>query len=248
MRVRREWVGTKRSRMIECGLNFMGVEKMRIILLGPPGAGKGTQAKYLVEKLGVPQVSTGDMLRTAIKNETTLGVQAKAVMDRGELVSDDLIVAMVKERISQVDCSKGFLFDGFPRTLIQAEALLENSIEIDAVVEIQVPDDHIIDRITGRRTHLPSGRVYHVTAHPPKREGLDDVTGEPLVQRDDDQPATVKQRLSVYHNQTLPLVEFYQQLSSTGSEHAPKFVTVSGMGSVAEVSQSIITHLGVATS
>ena len=224
-------------------LEFYGVEKMRITAK-TPGAGKGTQAKYLVEKLGVPQVSTGDMLHTAIKNETTLGVQAKAVMDRGELVSDDLIVAMVKEDFSS-RLQQGFLFVGFPRTLIQAEALLENSGEIDAVVEIQVPDDHIIiespaEELIAIWSCLPRN------GSPPK-EGLDDVTGEPLVQRDDDQPATVKQRLSVYLNQTLPLVEFYQQLSSSGSEHAPKFVTVSGMGSVAEVSQRIITHLGVAT-
>ena len=187
---------------------------MRIILLGPPGAGKGTQAQTLTKAFSIPQISTGDMLRAAIKEGTPLGLQAKAVMDAGKLVSDEIIIGLVKERIAADDCKNGFLFDGFPRTIPQAEALVEAGIEIDGVVELQVPDEKIVKRMSGRRVHLASGRTYHIVYNPPKVEGKDDVTGEDLVIRADDEEATVRSRLEVYHNQTEPLVAFYKKLAS----------------------------------
>ena len=183
---------------------------MRIILLGPPGAGKGTQAAYITDKYGIPQISTGDMLRAAVKAGSELGLKAKDIMASGGLVSDDLIIALVKERIQEPDCVNGFLFDGFPRTIPQAEALLSEGVSIDKVIEIHVADEEIIARLSGRRVHDGSGRVYHVSHNPPKQEGVDDVTGEPLVQREDDKEGTVRNRLDVYHDQTQPLVDFYQ--------------------------------------
>lgn len=189
---------------------------MRIILLGPPGAGKGTQAQILTKTFSIPQISTGDMLRAAIKEGTPLGLQAKAVMDQGKLVSDDIILGLVKERITAADCQNGFLFDGFPRTIPQAEALVSADIKIDAVVELKVPDEKIVKRMSGRRVHLASGRTYHIVYNPPKVEGKDDVTGEDLVIRDDDQEATVRSRLQVYHQQTEPLVAFYKNLAAEG--------------------------------
>lgn len=189
---------------------------MRIILLGPPGAGKGTQAQTITADYGIPQISTGDMLRAAIKAGTELGIKAKAVMDAGQLVSDDIILGLVKERIAQDDCRGGFLFDGFPRTIPQAQALVDNSITIDAVIELQVPDEKIVRRMSGRRVHLASGRTYHIVYNPPRVEGRDDVTGEPLVTRPDDEESTVRSRLKVYHSQTEPLVAFYKDLSARG--------------------------------
>lgn len=189
---------------------------MRIILLGPPGAGKGTQAQILTKTFSIPQISTGDMLRAAIKEGTPLGMQAKAVMDQGKLVSDDIILGLVKERITAADCQNGFLFDGFPRTIPQAEALVNADIKIDAVVELKVPDEKIVKRMSGRRVHLASGRTYHIVYNPPKVEGKDDVTGEDLVIRDDDQESTVRSRLQVYHQQTEPLVAFYKNLAAEG--------------------------------
>ncbi len=218
---------------------------MRIILLGGPGAGKGTQANYIKEKLGIPQISTGDMLRAAVKEGTPLGLEAKKVMDAGGLVSDDIILGLVKERISKPDCAKGFLFDGFPRTLAQAEALKKDGVDIDYVVEIAVPDDEIVKRMSGRRVHLPSGRTYHVLYNPPKVEGKDDVTGEPLVQRDDDKEETVRKRLAVYHEQTEPLIEYYSQWAHSGDSHAPKYVRVEGIGKVEEIRDRIFKALGV---
>ncbi|MDY7025774.1 MAG: adenylate kinase [Pseudomonadota bacterium] len=214
---------------------------MRIILLGPPGAGKGTQAQFLTEAFAIPQISTGDMLRGAIKAGTELGLSAKKVMDAGELVSDDIIIGLVKERIAQPDCENGFLFDGFPRTIPQAEALVEHEIAIDAVVEIQVADEEIVSRISGRRVHPESGRVYHVDYNPPKVEGKDDVTGEPLILRDDDQPETVKNRLNVYHEQTEPLVAYYTKLAETQAQLS--YVCVNGVGSVTEISEEIVKQL-----
>lgn len=189
---------------------------MRIILLGPPGAGKGTQAQTITADYGIPQISTGDMLRAAIKAGTELGMKAKAVMDAGQLVSDDIILDLVKERIAQDDCRGGFLFDGFPRTIPQAQALVDNGITIDAVIELQVPDEKIVRRMSGRRVHLASGRTYHIVYNPPRVEGRDDVTGEPLVTRPDDEESTVRSRLKVYHSQTEPLVAFYKDLSAKG--------------------------------
>ena len=189
---------------------------MRIILLGPPGAGKGTQAQQIIAKYGIPQISTGDMLRAAIKAGTELGRQAKAVMDAGKLVSDDIILGLVKERIAQPDCAAGFLFDGFPRTIPQAQALVDAGIAIDAVLELQVPDEKIVKRMSGRRVHFASGRTYHIVYNPPKVEGRDDVTGEPLVIRPDDEESTVRNRLKVYHEQTEPLVAFYKDLAAKG--------------------------------
>ena len=211
---------------------------MRIILLGPPGAGKGTQAQNITKAFGIPQISTGDMLRAAIREGTELGKAAKAVMDRGELVSDDIILGLVKERIAQSDCKNGFLFDGFPRTIPQAQALVDNSIDIDAVVEIQVPDDKIVKRMSGRRVHLASGRTYHIVYNPPKVEGKDDVTGEPLVIRPDDREETVRSRLKVYHEQTEPLVRFYRDLSAKGKT---KFLAVDGDRDVKVISDEIIS-------
>ena len=210
---------------------------MRIILLGPPGAGKGTQAQNITKAFNIPQISTGDMLRAAIKAGTELGKQAKAVMDAGKLVSDEIILGLVKERIAKDDCKNGFLFDGFPRTIPQAQALVDNGIEIDAVVELQVPD---VNRMSGRRVHLASGRTYHIVYNPPKVEGKDDVTGEPLVIRPDDEESTVRNRLKVYHEQTEPLVAFYKELSKTA---ATKYVAVDGNRDVQVISDEIISTL-----
>jgi len=217
---------------------------MRLILLGGPGAGKGTQAKYITEKFGIPQISTGDMLRQAIKEGTKLGLEAKKYMDAGDLVPDDVIIGLVKERIQQPDCEKGFLFDGFPRTIPQAEAMKEAGVKIDYVVDIYVPDEEIIKRMSGRRVHLPSGRTYHVVFNPPKVEGKDDVTGEPLIQRDDDKEETVKKRLEVYHAQTEPLVDFYKQWEASGDANAPKYVRIEGVGTVDEIKNKIFQALG----
>jgi adenylate kinase len=216
---------------------------MRIILLGGPGAGKGTQAGYLTEKYGIPQISTGDMLRAAVKAGTPLGLEAKKVMDSGGLVSDDIILGLVQERVAQADCEKGFLFDGFPRTVVQAEALKTERIPVDAVVEIDVEDGEIIRRMSGRRVHLASGRTYHVVFNPPKVEGKDDVTGEALVQRDDDQEETVRKRLEVYHDQTEPLIDYYTQWAESGEGAAPKYVKVAGVGKVDEIRDRIFAGL-----
>jgi adenylate kinase len=216
---------------------------MRIILLGGPGAGKGTQAAYLTEKYGIPQISTGDMLRAAVKAGTPLGLEAKKVMDSGGLVSDDIILGLVKERVAQPDCEKGFLFDGFPRTVVQAEALKTQKIPVDAVVEIDVEDDEIIRRMSGRRVHLASGRTYHVVFNPPKVEGKDDVTGEALIQRDDDQEETVRKRLAVYHDQTEPLIDYYTRWAESGDDAAPKYVKVAGVGKVEEIRDRIFAGL-----
>jgi adenylate kinase len=205
---------------------------MRLILLGPPGAGKGTQANYIKEKFGIPQISTGDMLRAAVKAGTPLGVEAKKVMDAGGLVSDDIIIGLVKDRLTQADCAKGYMFDGFPRTIPQAEAMKAAGVPIDFVLEIDVPDEEIIVRMSGRRVHLASGRTYHVKFNPPKTEGRDDVTGEPLIQRDDDKEETVKKRLAVYHAQTKPLVAYYADWAAGGDAKAPRCRKISGTGSV----------------
>lgn len=213
---------------------------MRIILLGPPGAGKGTQAQTLTKEFSIPQISTGDMLRAAIKAGTELGKQAKAVMDAGKLVSDEIILGLVKERIAQDDCKNGFLFDGFPRTIPQAQALVDSGIDIDAVVELQVPDEKIVKRMSGRRVHLASGRTYHIVYNPPKVEGKDDVTGEDLVIRPDDQEDTVRARLKVYHEQTEPLVAFYKELFANGKT---SYIAVDGNRDVAVVADDIISSL-----
>jgi adenylate kinase len=216
---------------------------MRIILLGGPGAGKGTQAGYITEKYGIPQISTGDMLRAAVKAGTPLGLEAKKVMDAGALVSDDIILGLVKERIKQPDCKKGFLFDGFPRTVVQAEALKTENVAVDAVVEIDVGDEEIIRRMSGRRVHLASGRTYHLVFNPPKSEGKDDVTGEPLIQRDDDQEETVRKRLDVYHDQTEPLIDYYTKWAKSGGASAPKYVKIAGIGKVEEIRDRIFEGL-----
>lgn len=215
---------------------------MRTILLGPPGAGKGTQAQVIMEAYGIPQISTGDMLRAAVKSGSELGQQVKSVMDSGALVSDDLIISLVKERIAQPDCEKGFLFDGFPRTIPQAEALVDAGVQIDSVLEITVPDAEIVSRLSGRRVHPSSGRVYHVDHNPPKNEGLDNETGEPLIQREDDKEETVSHRLAVYHEQTEPLVGFYKALEQSG-EIAPKYLSVEGVGSVEDISNKVLAAL-----
>jgi len=217
---------------------------MRIILLGGPGAGKGTQANYIKDKYNIPQISTGDMLRAAVKDGTPLGVEAKKVMDAGGLVSDDIILGLVKERIAQDDCANGFLFDGFPRTLAQAESLKVQGVDIDAVVEIDVDDEEIIKRMSGRRAHLASGRTYHIVFNPPKEEGKDDQTGEPLVQRDDDQEDTVRQRLKVYHDQTEPLIEYYSSWADGGGDAAPRYIRIPGVGKVEEIRDAIFSALG----
>lgn len=205
---------------------------MKLILLGAPGAGKGTQANYIKEKYSIPQISTGDMLRAAVKAGTPLGIAAKKVMDEGKLVSDDIIIGLVKERIKEPDCVNGFLFDGFPRTIPQAEAMKAAGVDIDFVLEIDVPDSEIIRRMSGRRVHLASGRTYHVVFNPPKVSGKDDATGEDLVQREDDKEETVKKRLTVYHEQTQPLVAYYSAWAKTGGKRAPKYVRIPGIGSV----------------
>ncbi len=218
---------------------------MRLILLGGPGAGKGTQAAFITEHFSVPQISTGDMLRAAVKAGTALGRQAKAVMDTGGLVSDDLILGLVKERIAEPDCANGFLFDGFPRTIAQAEALKEQGVGIDYVVEIAVDDSEIIRRMSGRRVHLASGRTYHIVFNPPKSAGKDDLTGEDLIQREDDQEAVVKKRLSVYHEQTEPLIAYFRDWQETGGETAPKFIRIDGIGDVERVRADIIAALAI---
>ncbi|MBS0407049.1 MAG: adenylate kinase [Proteobacteria bacterium] len=217
---------------------------MRLILLGAPGAGKGTQAAFICQKYGIPQISTGDMLRAAVKAGTPLGLQAKGVMDSGGLVSDALIINLVKERIAQPDCAKGFLFDGFPRTIPQAEAMKSAGVKLDYVLEIDVPFDAIIERMSGRRSHPASGRTYHITFNPPKVEGKDDVTGEPLVQRADDQEDTVRKRLDVYSQQTRPLVDYYSQWAAREPAAAPKYRAIQGTGSVEEITQRALAALG----
>ena len=213
---------------------------MKVLLLGAPGAGKGTQAQFITREFNIPQISTGDMLRAAIKAGTPLGLEAKKIMDAGGLVRDDIIIGMVKERIAQPDCAHGFLFDGFPRTLAQAEAMVAAGVDLDAVVEIDVPDAAIVERMSGRRVHLPSGRTYHVKYNPPKVAGKDDETGEDLVQRDDDKEETVKKRLAVYHEQTEVLVDFYSKLTG---EHAPRYIKVDGTQPVETVKENVITAL-----
>jgi adenylate kinase len=213
-------------------------------MLGAPGAGKGTQAGFIKERYNIPQISTGDMLRAHVKSGSELGKAAKAIMDAGGLVSDDIIMGMVKERITQDDCKAGYLFDGFPRTLPQADALKAAGVLIDAVVEIDVPDAEIIKRMSGRRVHLASGRTYHVMFNPPKTEGVDDVTGEPLIQREDDKEETVRQRLKVYHDQTEPLVNYYTSYSTSGEPHAPKYHKIAGVGTVDQIRDAIFAALG----
>ncbi len=216
---------------------------MRLILLGGPGAGKGTQAGYIKERFNIPQISTGDMLRAAVKAGTPLGVAAKKIMDEGGLVSDDIIIGLVKDRIKEADCANGFLFDGFPRTIPQADAMKEAGVDIDYVVEIAVDDEEIVKRMSGRRVHLSSGRTYHVLYNPPKAEGKDDVTGEDLIQRDDDQEDTVRKRLNVYHEQTEPLVDYYSKWADAGGENAPKYVRIAGIGKVEEIRDQIFAAL-----
>ncbi len=213
---------------------------MRLILLGAPGAGKGTQANFICEKYGIPQISTGDMLRAAVKAETELGLAAKKVMDEGGLVSDGIIIGLVKDRIVEDDCAAGFLFDGFPRTIPQAQALVDAGVAIDHVVEIAVDDEEIVSRLSGRRVHPGSGRVYHVVFNPPKQEGVDDVSGEPLVQRDDDTEDTVRKRLDVYHEQTRPLIDFYQEIEGAD---APRYHRIDGVGSVEDIRNALFASL-----
>ncbi len=217
---------------------------MRLILVGPPGAGKGTQAAYICERYAIPQVSTGDMLRTAAKAGTPVGLAAKRLMDAGQLVSDDIIIGLVLERLKQPDCAKGYLFDGFPRTLPQADAMKRAGVAIDYVLEIDVPDEEIILRMGGRRVHLASGRTYHVRFNPPQREGFDDATGEPLVQRADDQEATVRKRLEVYHAQTQPLIQYYRRWEVSGDARAPRHRRISGSGGVEQVRERAFAALG----
>ncbi len=214
---------------------------MRVILLGAPGAGKGTQARFITEKFGIPQISTGDMLRAAIKNGTPLGLKVKGVMDSGGLVSDDIIIELIRERLTQPDCASGFLFDGFPRTIPQAQALKAAGVPIDHVVEIDVADEDIVQRMSGRRVHPGSGRVYHIRYNPPREPGKDDVTGEPLVQRDDDREETVRKRLAIYHEQTRPLVDFYQDLATR--EGTPKYSRIDGSGSVEQITRAALQAL-----
>ena len=216
---------------------------MRLILLGGPGAGKGTQANFITEKYGIPQISTGDMLRAAVKAGTPLGLEAKKVMDAGGLVSDEIILGLVKERLQQPDCSGGYLLDGFPRTIAQAEGMKAQGINVRYVVEIDVDDSEIIRRMSGRRVHLASGRTYHVTFNPPKLEGKDDATGEDLIQRDDDKEETVRKRLDVYHSQTEPLIEYYSKLAAAGGAGAPSYVKIGGIGSVEEIRDRIFAAL-----
>jgi adenylate kinase len=213
---------------------------MRVILLGSPGSGKGTQAQYITQRFGIPQISTGDMLRAAVRAGTPLGIEAKKVMDAGHLVSDDIILGIIRERIAQDDCKQGFLLDGFPRTIAQADGLADMGIELDHVVEVVVDDEEIVRRMSGRRAHPASGRTYHVLFHPPKVEGVDDVTGEPLVQRDDDKEETVRKRLEIYHTQTKPLVDYYKKKSEAGR---PRFATLHGIGGVEEIRDKIFAAL-----
>jgi len=213
---------------------------MRVILLGSPGSGKGTQAQFITEKYSIPQISTGDMLRAAVRAGTELGIAAKKIMDEGGLVSDDIILGLIKDRITNADCVNGFLLDGFPRTIAQAEGLIAMGVEIDAVIEIAVEDEHIINRMGGRRVHLESGRSYHIEFNPPKVAGKDDVTGESLIQRDDDKEATVQKRLQVYHEQTMPLVTFYSERAKQGEL---KFSSVAGVGAVSEITEKVFSAL-----
>jgi adenylate kinase len=217
---------------------------MRLILLGGPGAGKGTQANYIKDKYGIPQISTGDMLRAAVKAGTELGLKAKKIMDEGGLVSDDIIIGLVKDRIKEPDCTKGFLFDGFPRTIPQADAMKAAGVKLDYVVEIAVDDGEIVKRMSGRWAHLASGRTYHIVFNPPKVAGKDDVTGEALIQRDDDKEETVRKRLAVYHAQTEPLVEYYGKWATSGELNAPKYVQIKGVGKVEEIRDAIFKALG----
>ena len=216
---------------------------MRLILLGAPGAGKGTQAAYICQKYGIPQISTGDMLRAAVKAGSTMGLAAKKVMDAGGLVSDDTIIGLVKERIALPDCSNGFLFDGFPRTLPQADAMKAAGVKLDLVLEIDVPDDAIIERMSGRRVHPPSGRTYHVKFNPPQVAGKDDATGDDLIQRDDDSESTVRKRLDVYKSQTQPLVAYYADWAATGDAQAPRYARILGLGSVDEITARAMVAL-----
>jgi adenylate kinase len=215
---------------------------VRIILLGAPGAGKGTQAKFIMEQFGIPQISTGDMLRAAVKEGSELGLKAKGIMASGGLVSDELIIALVKKRIEAEDCQKGFLFDGFPRTIPQAQALVDAGIQIDHVIEIDVENEEIVSRLSGRRVHPNSGRIYHLTYHPPKKEGVDDETGEPLMQRDDDKEETVRKRLAVYHEQTKPLVNFYKDMSRQEGP-SPSYHRIGGVGSVESINKQLVEAL-----
>lgn len=217
---------------------------MKVILLGAPGAGKGTQAQFITERFNIPQISTGDMLRAAVAARTELGIQAKTVMDQGGLVSDELIIDLVKQRITEADCINGFLFDVFPRTIPQAEALVKAGINLDAVVEIDVADEFIISRLSGRRVHPPSGRVYHIEHNPPNQTGLDDITGEILLQREDDREETVRHRLEVYHKQTKPLIGFYQNMVANGSL---QYHQIAGVGTVDEITANLLTALSVAS-
>jgi adenylate kinase len=216
---------------------------MRLILLGAPGAGKGTQAAFICQKFGIPQISTGDMLRAAVKAGTAMGLAAKKVMDGGGLVSDDIIIDLVKERIARPDCVNGFLFDGFPRTIPQADAMTAAGVKLDVVLEIDVPEEAIIERMSGRRVHVASGRTYHVRYNPPKVEGRDDATSEPLIQRDDDKEETVRKRLQIYRDQTRPLIDYYAQRSASGDTSAPRCARVSGAGSVEEITARVMAAL-----
>ena len=216
---------------------------MRLILLGAPGAGKGTQAAFICQRFGIPQISTGDMLRAAVKAGTPLGLAAKKVMDSGALVSDDIILGLVRERIAEPDCANGFLFDGFPRTIVQAEALKDAGVRLDFVLEIDVPDSAIVERMSGRRVHLASGRTYHVRFNPPKTAGVDDVTGEPLIQRVDDEEQTVRKRLAVYAAQTRPLVEYYTRWAASGDAAAPAYRRIDGTGTVDEITARALAAL-----
>ncbi|HLL09869.1 MAG TPA: adenylate kinase [Rubrivivax sp.] len=216
---------------------------MRLILLGAPGAGKGTQATFICKQFGIPQISTGDMLRGAVKAGTPLGIEAKKVMDSGGLVGDDIIIGLVKERLTQPDCASGFLFDGFPRTIPQADAMKDAGVKLDVVLEIDVPDEAIIERMSGRRSHTASGRTYHVKFNPPKVDGRDDVTGEPLIQRDDDKEETVRKRLEVYQRQTRPLVDYYSRWAASGEPDAPRYARISGTGSVEEITARVTAAL-----
>ncbi|ALM82146.1 adenylate kinase [Bordetella sp. N] len=216
---------------------------MRLILLGPPGAGKGTQAAFITQQFGIPQISTGDMLRAAVKAGTPLGLEAKKIMDAGGLVSDEIIIGLVRDRLTQPDCGKGYLFDGFPRTIPQADALKDAGVKLDYVVEIEVPEDDIIERMSGRRVHPASGRSYHVRFNPPKVEGKDDVTGEDLVQRDDDREETVRNRLTVYRNQTRPLVDYYANWAKADAQQAPRYRKISGVGAVDEIKSRVFGAL-----